>query len=66
MQANGFLVGVISLMIAATVITQVFIPQIKDANTSAFTAGELAIWSLVTFVAIAGFLYAVGDVFGIF
>lgn len=65
MSANGFLLGVIALLIAATTITDVFIPQVKGANTSEFSSGELALWGLVTFVAIAGFLYAVGDVFGI-
>lgn len=56
--------AIISLAITAIVLTSVFIPVIKGANTTAFTAGELALWGVVTLVAIAGFVYNISAAFG--
>ena len=57
--------GLMSLAIASIVLVSVFIPIVKGANTSGWTAGELALWGVVTLIAIAGFVYFVGGVFGL-
>ena len=57
--------AIISLAIVAIVITQVFISTVKSANTTSFSAGELALWGTVTLVAIAGFVYNVAAAFGL-
>lgn len=62
---KGFIYGVISLLIMAVVVSEVFLPQINNTNTTGWSAGEQALWGLVTLVAIAGFLYAVAMIFGL-
>ena len=57
--------AIINLAITAIVLTNVFIPTIKDANTSDYSSGELALWGVVTLVAIAGFVYNISMAFGI-
>ena len=65
MMARGFIGGVISLLIMAVVITDVFLPQINGTNQTGWTSGEIALWGLVTLVSIAGFLYSVASIFGL-
>lgn len=57
--------GLISLAIASIVLVNVFITTIKDANTTGWTTGEVALWGTVTLVAIAGFVYGILNVFGV-
>lgn len=57
--------AIISLAIVVIVLTSVFITTTKSANTSGWTAGEVALWGTVTLVAIAGFVYSVAATFGL-
>jgi hypothetical protein len=62
----GNIIGALmSLAIASVVLAQVFIPIVRGANTTGWNAGDLALWSLTTLIAIAGFVYFVGGVFGL-
>jgi len=69
MQKKGMLgnmiFGIISLAIVVIVLTNVFISTVKTANTTSWTAGEIALWGTVSLVAIAGFVYSVAAVFGL-
>jgi hypothetical protein len=61
----NFILGLISLTIGVIVLASVFITTVKNTNTSSFTTGEVALWGLLTLVAIAGMLYGVLNVFGL-
>ena len=61
----NFILGLISLTIGVIVLASVFITTVKNTNTSTFTTGEVALWGLLTLVAIAGMLYGVLNVFGL-
>jgi TRAP-type mannitol/chloroaromatic compound transport system permease small subunit len=65
MMVGNAIFAIISLAIVAIVITEVFIPTIQNANTSSWSSGELALWGVVTLVAIAGFVYNVAAAFGL-
>jgi hypothetical protein len=43
--------GLMSLAISSIVLANVFIPIVKDANTTDFSSGELALWGVVTLIA---------------
>jgi len=57
--------AIISLTITVIVITNVFIPTVQGTNTTGWSTGEVALWSVVTLVAIAGFVYNVAAAFGL-
>lgn len=57
--------AIISLAITVIVLTSVLIPTVKDVNTTGWSAGELALWGVVSLVAIAGFVYNVAAAFGL-
>lgn len=57
--------GMILLAISSIVLANVFITTVKDANTSGWDAGEVALWGTVTLVAIAGFVVGILNVFGL-
>ena len=72
----NFILGLISLTIGVVVLASVFITTVKDANQSytcgvgmnescAWSTGEIALWGLLSLVAIAGMLYGVLNVFGL-
>jgi hypothetical protein len=61
----NFISGILSLTIGAVVLASVFITTIKDTNTTAWSTAEIALWGLVTLVAIAGMVYGVMNVFGL-
>ena len=57
--------AIISLTIVVIVLSSVFIPQVKLTNTTSWSTGEVALWGVVTLVAIAGFVYNVAAAFGL-
>ena len=57
--------GILSLVLSVILISAVVVPTVKDANTSGFTAGELALWGLITLVAIMGLVYGAAAIFGL-
>lgn len=58
--------GVLSIVLSVILITEVVVPTVKNANTTSFTTAELAVWGLITLIAIFGLVYGVGSVFGVF
>ena len=61
----NFITGIISITISAVILASVFISTIKGTNTSTFTTSEVAMWGLLTLIAIVGLLYGVLNVFGL-
>lgn len=57
--------GILSLVLSVILISAVVVPTVKNANTTAFTAGELALWGLITLVAIMGLVYGAAAIFGL-
>ena len=46
-------------------LANVFIYTVKNTSTFGWSSGEVAMWGLVTLVAIAGLVYGVISVFGL-
>lgn len=65
MNIGNAIFAIISLAIIVIVLTEVFIPQVQNANTTSWSTGEVALWGVVTLVAIAGFVYNVASAFGL-
>lgn len=61
----NFIMGIIGLSVGVVVLSGVFITTVKGANTTGWTASELALWGLLTIVGIAGLVYGVLNVFGL-
>lgn len=61
----NFIVGLISLTLGVVVLSGVFITTVKGTNTTGWTAGEVALWGLLSIGAIAGLVYGVMNVFGL-
>lgn len=57
--------GLIALAIASIILSSVFMVTIKTTNTATWSASEVTLWGVVGLMAVVGFLYAVGSVFGI-
>lgn len=64
MNIGNAIFGIISLAITVIVLSSVFIPIVKNTSTSGWSTGEIALWGVVTLVAVAGFVYNVAAVFG--
>jgi hypothetical protein len=60
----NFVMGIISLTIGVVVLANVFITTVKSTNTTAWSPSEIALWGLLTIVAIAGIVYGIMQVFG--
>lgn len=65
MNIGNAIFAIISLAIVVIVLTSVFIPTVKGVNTTAWSVGEVALWGVVTLVAIAGFVYNTASAFGL-
>jgi len=61
----NFIMGIISLTIGVVILASVFITTVKGQNTTGWSTAEIALWGLITLVAIAGLLYGVLNVFGL-
>jgi len=61
----NFLMGLISLTIGVVVLANVFIATVKNTSTTGWTNAEIAMWGLLTLVAIVGIVYGVLNVFGL-
>lgn len=57
--ALGLVEGIIGLAITVIVFSSVLMPQIVGADTTNWTSAEIALWSTVGVVAVAGILYLV-------
>jgi len=63
--ANSLVSGIISLTLGVIMLTAVFIPQVKGANTTGFTTAETTMYSVVGLGAIIGIVYGTFSVFGL-
>ena len=54
-----------SLTLGLIVLVNVFISTVKNANTSGWTAAEVALWGTITLAAIAGVVYGTMNLFGL-
>jgi hypothetical protein len=57
--------GIISLTIGVIFLVNVFIVTVKGANTTGWSAGEIAILGSLTLVGLGGMAYGVAAVFGV-
>jgi len=63
--ANNLVVGIISITLGVIMLANVFIPVVQGTNTDKFSAGELALWGVLTLGGIIGLVYGVFAVFGL-
>lgn len=72
----NFITGIISLTIGVVILANVFIFTVKNTSTCVhmnatgycnepWGAGEVAMWGLITLVAVVGMVYGVLNVFGL-
>lgn len=73
---GNFIMGIISMTVSTVILATVFISSVKNTSTcygncspggggTSWTGAELAMWSLITLVAIVGMVYGVLNVFGL-
>lgn len=61
----NMVMGIISITIGAVVLANVFLTTINGTNTSTWGTSEVAMWGLLSLIAIVGLVYGVMNVFGI-
>lgn len=63
--ANPLVTGIISITLGVIMVANVFMPTLKNANTTGYTAGELALWGTLGIGGIVGIVYGTFAVFGL-
>ena len=63
--ANPMISGIISITLGVIMLANVFIPTVKGVNTSTWTAGEIALWSVLVLGGIIGIVYGTFAIFGL-
>ncbi len=58
--------GIMTLTLSIILIASVVITTVKTQNTTSWTTGEVALWGLISLVAIMGLVYSAGSIFGLF
>ena len=61
----SFVKGIIGVTLGVIMLSAVFIPQVKGANTTDFTGAELALWGILGLAGIIGLAYGIFAVFGL-
>lgn len=61
----NFVGGIISLVLGIVLVANLFMPTVKDTNTTGWTTGEVAMWSVVGLAAIIGIVYGAFNIFGL-
>ena len=68
----NFISGLISLTIGVVILANVFIATVKNTTqcygvngTNCWKGAEIALWGLLTLIAIAGMIYGIMNVFGL-
>jgi hypothetical protein len=61
----NFVGGIISLVLGIVLVSNLFMPTVKQTNTSSWTSGEIAMWSVVGLAAIIGIVYGAFNIFGL-
>ena len=57
--------AIFGLTFGVIVLANVFMPQVKGTNTSAWSSGEVALWGVLGLVGVMGIAYGVAAAFGI-
>lgn len=57
--------AIFGLTFGVIVLANVFMPQVKDTNTTGWTAGEKALWGVLGLTGVMGIAYGVASAFGI-
>lgn len=63
--ANPMISGIISITLGVIMLANVFIPTVKGVNTSTWTSGEVALWSVLVLGGIIGIVYGTFAIFGL-
>lgn len=63
--ASSLVGGIVSITIGVIMVVNVFLPTVQGANTSAFTAAELALYGTVGLAGIIGIVVGTFQVFGL-
>jgi len=63
--ANAMVGGIIALTLGVIMVTTVLIPTVKGVNTTGWSAGEIAVFSLVGLGSLLGIGYGAFTVFGL-
>jgi hypothetical protein len=63
--ANPLVTGIISITLGVIMLANVFIPVVKGVNTSTWSAGEVALWTVVGLGGIIGIVYGTFLTFGV-
>jgi hypothetical protein len=63
--ANPLVTGIISITLGVIMLANVFIPVVKGVNTSAWSAGEVALWTVISLAGIIGIVYGTFVIFGL-
>ena len=58
--------GIMSLTLSIILIATVVVTTVKNQNVTGWSAGEVALWGLISLVAIMGLVYSAGSIFGLF
>lgn len=61
----NFVSGIIAIVLAVVLVASLFMPTVKTANTTDWSSGEIAMWSVVGLIAIVGLVYGTATIFGI-
>jgi hypothetical protein len=61
----NFVAGIISLTLGVVLIANLFLPTVHDTNTSTWSPGEVAMWSVVGLAAVIGIVYGAFNIFGL-
>jgi len=61
----NFVAGIISLVLGIVLVANLFMPTVKDTNTTGWSSGEVAMWSVVGLAAIIGIVYGAFNIFGL-
>lgn len=63
--ANPMVSGIISITLGVIMLANVFIPVVKGVDTTNWTAGEVALWSVLVLAGIIGIVYGTFAIFGL-
>jgi hypothetical protein len=61
----NFVGGIMSLVLSVVLIASVVVPTVISQNTTGWDTSTVTIFGLVSLIAVAGLVYAAGNLFGI-
>jgi hypothetical protein len=62
---NPMVSGIISITLGVIMLANVFVPVVKGVNTTTWSAGEIALWGVLTLAGIIGIVYGTFAIFGL-